>query len=143
MIEPAASHAKTGWPSPAWACPGLLSGLFLLASLPACAETRLLRPLHESQSLIIENKDLSALDFWTVYRSKNAGERRFAEMYLLGVIDATEGRDWCGYKTIKTITIDEAVYMGFKKLERGQLEKRASTVIRQILAGKFPCGAPR
>lgn len=119
-----------------------LSGV-LLAPLSACAETKLLKPIHESQSLIIENNDLSGLDFFATYSSKNVNERRLAEMYLLGVMDATEGKGWCSYKAFKTITIDEAIYTGFKKLDKSQLEVRASTIINQILSSKFRCGAPQ
>jgi len=31
--------------------------------------------------------------------SKDADERKNAELYLLGVMDVTEGRSWCDYLT--------------------------------------------
>jgi hypothetical protein len=139
MTHSPASPAKADSLLRSLACASLSA--LVLAPLSVCAETKLLRPTHESQSLIIENNNLSALDFYALYTSKQANERRLAELYLLGVVDATEGKDWCGYKTIQTITVDEAIYTGFKKLDKSELAKRASTVIRQILSSKFPCGA--
>src|SRR2546427_1932773 len=40
--------------------------------------------------------------FFSAYMSKEVPERRYAEMYLLGVLDATEGRAWCDYRHLKT-----------------------------------------
>lgn len=115
--------------------------LILASSLPvvARAEAKFLMPIHESQSLIIENNNLSAADFYSAYISKNTAERRYAEMYLLGVIDSSEGVDWCDYKSVKTITIDEAIFTGFKKLDTDATKTRASTIIKKILSIKFRC----
>jgi hypothetical protein len=110
-----------------------------LSSNLAQAETRLFAPIHESQSLIIENNNLSAADFHSAYLSKNLAERRYAEMYLLGVLDSSEGVDWCSYRSIKTITIDEVVFTGFKRLDASKMELRASAVIKEILSNSFPC----
>jgi hypothetical protein len=112
---------------------------FLLSPGSSRADTRLLAPIHESQSLIIENNNLSAADFRAAYLSKNIAERRYAEMYLLGVIDSSEGIEWCSYRSIQTITVDEAVFTGFKRLDTGKLKMRVSSVIKEILSNSFPC----
>ncbi|NMG70436.1 Rap1a/Tai family immunity protein [Parazoarcus communis] len=115
---------------------------FLCIGIPihALAETKLLRPLPDSQSLIIENNNLTAGDFFSAYMSKNMVERRYAEMYLLGVLDATEGIVWCDYYHIKTISLDEIVYEGMRKADAGQLQKRAALVITDILKKDLSCG---
>lgn len=109
----------------------------------ASAKTRLFEPIHDSQSLIIENNNLTAADFYAAYLSKQVQQRRYAEMYLLGVMDASEGIDWCSYRTVKTITVDEAIFTGLKRLDPGKMKLRAATVIREILADKFGCGVRR
>jgi Rap1a immunity proteins len=116
-----------------------LVSLTLAASYPALGDAELVKSIAESQSLIIENNNLSAAAFHSAYLSKNITERRYAEMYLLGVLDATEGKDWCDYKGVKTITLDEAVFVGFKKLDREKLKARASTVIKEMLSRNFTC----
>jgi hypothetical protein len=117
----------------------LLFSLYLAIPIHAHAETKLLRPLPDSQSLIIENNNLTAGDFFAAYMSKNMVERRYAEMYLLGVLDATEGIAWCDYHLVKTISLDEEVFEGMKKADSNQLRKRASLVITDILKKRLSC----
>ena len=97
------------------------------------------KPLHSTQSIIIENTNLTARDYFNTSMSGSVEERRYAELYLLGVLDATEGNGWCDYKTYKTITIDETIFVEFKKLTDNQLNERAATVIKKILRKQFPC----
>jgi hypothetical protein len=105
----------------------------------AHAETKLARKIPDSQSLVIENNNLSAEDFFSAFTSKNTEEKRYAQMYLLGVLDATEGISWCDYRLVKTISLEERVYEGLKKLDSNQLKKRASIVIASILKNRIPC----
>lgn len=115
-------------------------GLFF-ASV-SCANTyntNFIKPLPSSQSIVIENTNLSAKDYFNALMGSSIDARRYAELYLLGVLDATEGSAWCDYKTYKTITIDETIFVEFKKLTSSQLEERAATVITKILKKKFPC----
>lgn len=117
----------------------LLFSLCLGIPIHAHAETKLLRPLPDSQSLIIENNNLTAGEFFAAYMSKNMVERRYAEMYLLGVLDATEGIAWCDYYHIKTISLNEAVYEGLRKADSTRLRKRAALVITDILKKDLSC----
>jgi len=105
----------------------------------ANAETRLARPIPDSQSLLIENNNLSAGDFFSAYLSSNIAERRYAQMYLLGVLDATEGITWCNYHLVKTISLEEQIYAGLKKADSSQLQKRAALVITDILKKHLSC----
>ena len=70
----------------------------------------------------------------------DANERKNAELYLLGVLDTTEGKDWCDYRTFKTITLREWMFEEFKKLDNSQLNERASSVIKRILSRRYLCG---
>lgn len=117
----------------------LLFSLCLGAPLHTLANTKLARPLPDAQSLVIENNNLSAGEFLDAFVSNNMAERRYAEMYLLGVLDATEGIAWCDYYHIKTISLNEAVYDGLKKANSTQLRKRAALVITDILKQNHSC----
>lgn len=92
-----------------------------------------------NQSLIIENTNLTAMQYFNALMSGSNEERRYSEMYLLGVLDSSEGEVWCDYKTYKTITIDEILFVEMKKLSGNGLSERASIVIKDILKNKFPC----
>ncbi len=105
------------------------------------AETKLAQPIPDSQNIFFNNANLSADVFFAAYTSKNVIERRYAQMYLLGVVDAIEGVSFCGYNVLKTITINEVVYEGFKRLSPEQLNKRASSVIQDILSENTGCTA--
>ena len=98
------------------------------------------KPLPPNQSITFENTNLKASDYFNALMSSSIEERRYAELYFLGVLDATEGSVWCDYKTYKTITIDERVFGNLKKLSKQEIEGRAATVIKNILSREFPCG---
>jgi hypothetical protein len=115
--------------------------LSILAQASIFADTKLALPIPDSQNIFLNNSNLSAKVFFAAYNSQNVVERHYAEMYLLGVVDAIEGVSFCGYKVLKTLSIDEVVYMGFKRLQPEQLSKRASTVIREILSENNNCKA--
>lgn len=98
------------------------------------------KPLPPMQRIFIDNTNLTARDFFSAYMSKSAETRRYSELYLLGVLDSTEGVSWCDYRTFKTITLGEEVYLGFKQLAEVKQSARASHIITEILGKKFPCG---
>jgi len=60
-------------------------------------------------------------------------------LYLLGVMDTTEGKSWCDYRTFKTITLRERIFEELKKPDDSRLDVRASSVIENILNQRFPC----
>lgn len=91
------------------------------------------------QSLMIENTNLSAKKYFDALMSNSIEDKRYSEMYLLGVLNSTEGVVWCDYGEFKTITIDEILFVEFKKLSDNFLKERASNVIKDILGKKFPC----
>lgn len=93
-----------------------------------------------TDKITVDSFNLSARQFFKSYMSTDANERKSAELYLLGVMDTTEGEDWCDYRTFKTITLRERIFEEFKKLDNGHLDERASAVIGRILSGRYPCG---
>ena len=99
----------------------------------------LIKSNNPTQSLMFENINYPAQSYFNALMGNSLEDRRYAEMYLLGVLDSTEGSIWCDYKTYKTITIDEMLFVEFKKLTRDDLNERASKVITNILRRKFPC----
>ena len=92
--------------------------------------------------ITVDSIDLTARRFFEFYMSKDADQRENARLYLLGVMDATEGKSWCDYRAFKTITLREDIYEGFnklKKLESHRLNERASKVIEDILSQLNSC----
>ncbi|ECC4293405.1 hypothetical protein C1B24_21515, partial [Salmonella enterica] len=53
-----------------------------------------------------DNVNLSIRDFLGFYASDNLQEKDNTLMYVLGVADATEGKTWCGYGQVDSITIN-------------------------------------
>ena len=102
--------------------------------------SRLARPLTPMQNVMIANTNISTAEFWDAYISEVIEERQRAEVFLIGVLDATEGVSWCDYRRFKTITIDEEISIEIKKMSRAQMKDRAARTISQILAQRFPCG---
>ena len=119
----------------AGSCRGRVTALLLVLSSPAvCAAAS-----AQTAQLTVDSVNLSAEHFFQSYMSNDANERRHAELYLLGVMDATEGKSWCDYRTFKTATLRERIFEEFKKLDDGLLNRRASNVIEDILSRRYPC----
>lgn len=128
----------------------LLIIALLIAALPASYANDNAIPsdlqLLARDGITINSVNLTAKQFFKSYTSNLADERRSAELYLLGVMDATEGRSWCDYKTFKPDTLRGRIFEGFKKLDSHRLNERASKVIEDILIqlNKYhPCGGKK
>ncbi len=96
--------------------------------------------LVERDGIMVNSANLTAQHFFKSSMSEVADERRSAKLYLLGVLDATEGKSWCGYQTFHAGTLRERVFEEFEKLDSHRLNERASKVIEDILSQRFPCG---
>lgn len=96
-------------------------------------------PGDDKQRLSIENLNFKGSTFIEAYLSTDLTQRRLAEMYLIGVLDAGEGIKWCGYNLALPGSIQEQVYLGFKKLPPNSLNQRASEIIASILSKTLPC----
>jgi Rap1a immunity proteins len=117
--------------------PVLLTCVFVLVSSPTVAST----PLpFDPDKITPDSISLTAKQFFKSYTSDDAEERKHAELYLLGVMDASEGKAWCDYRTFKTITLRGRIFEEFKRLDRSRFNERASKVIEDILSQRYPCG---
>lgn len=96
-------------------------------------------PLDDKQSMSIDNINFNGSTFIEAFMSKDVGQRRLAEMYLIGVLDSTEKKNWCGYNIVLPSSIEEGIYIGFKKQSPAALNRRASEIISSILAKRLPC----
>lgn len=84
--------------------------------------------------------NLSAERFGHAWFSKtNERERIKADMYLLGVLDSSEGTGWCKSRPILPLSIYEMLYPTFEHLTAEQKKQRASTVIVAVMAKTMPC----
>lgn len=88
-----------------------------------------------------DNVNLTAERFLADFASKNAPVRTAAHLYLLGVLDASEGRDWCSYSKLKTASIDDFIFDNLRKKPPEALKARAANLIVEALNKSFPCGA--
>lgn len=86
------------------------------------------------------NVNLTGEKFFKAWRSGEENpERLKADLYLLGALDATEGKVWCDYKTLKIFTVHEVVYRYFQKLPPDRLKERASTLILEAMVKDHSC----
>ena len=117
--------------------PQLLVFVLLLPLLSSTLSAEQALPIDK---ITVDSVNLSARQFFKSYMSTDANERTNAELYLLGVMDTTEGKNWCDYRTFKTITLRERIFEEFKKLDASHLDERASSIIERILNRRYPCG---
>lgn len=90
-------------------------------------------------TIIPDSVNLSAADFLPEFISQSAERRAAARLYLLGVLDSTEGKTWCSYSQIKTVTINEFVFEYLQKQSAEKLKVRASALIEAALKHHLPC----
>lgn len=86
------------------------------------------------------NVNLSGEKFFKAWNSGEENpERLKADLYLLGVLDSTEGISWCDYQTIKIFSAHEAIYRYFQKLPPERLKERASKLILEAMTQYHSC----
>ncbi|MDR3298935.1 MAG: hypothetical protein LBU43_02765 [Candidatus Accumulibacter sp.] len=93
--------------------------------------------------IFVNGTNVSLQRFLRSYRSRKPDEQNAAYTFLLGVIEATEGKEWCGYRRLKTDTILEVVYLGLQKVEPSRYDERAAYVVTGILRKNSPCKEAR
>lgn len=94
----------------------------------------------KQQAIYLDSNNLTFEEFFDAYTSTSLKERRYAEMYFLGVLDFTEGISWCSYKQFKSGTIAEWIEPLFEKADEKARKQRAARVIGAMLSKEFPCG---
>lgn len=99
--------------------------------------TNLLRDPH---SLSRNDIQISGEKFLHAWLSKDDEQERLkANMYLMGVMDATEGREWCSYKVALPGSLRESIYSYFSKLSEEQKKEPAAALIKKALMRDLPC----
>ncbi|MCW0411920.1 hypothetical protein NG831_16995 [Xanthomonas sacchari] len=65
-----------------------------------------------------------------------------ARLYIAGVADASEGRQWCaGAQGVLTHELVDRVFTALAALPPAQLRQRAAVPVEQALHDAFPCAA--
>ncbi|AIQ99425.1 hypothetical protein LG71_05670 [Pluralibacter gergoviae] len=83
---------------------------------------------------------MSGEKFLHAWLSKDNEQARLkANMYLMGVMDATEGSTWCSYRRAKPGSLREAVYAFFEKLPQQRRAEPAAALIKEALTQELPC----
>ena len=84
--------------------------------------------------------NLPAERFARAWLSKtNERERIKADMYLLGVIDASEGSVWCKGKPVLPGSLHEFFYSRFAHLSKHEGKQQASKIITEGMKTLRPC----
>lgn len=107
------------------------------------AATSASAPVPEPQPLTRTSVGVSVDTFYRSFASPDEATRDKADLYLLGVMDLTEGKVWCEYRKFKTVTLREVVGEYIKKLPRHRLGERAAVVIEEALKTELPCGGKK
>ena len=91
------------------------------------------------QKITPDSVNYSAADFFEAYTGNGDNDRNKVLLYLLGVLDTTEGKTWCNYDSVKITPLRAVILEYFKKLPQNELAKeRASAVIEKALRNSFP-----
>ncbi|KAA8998162.1 hypothetical protein FJU30_17260 [Affinibrenneria salicis] len=132
----------------------VIAGGLLGLSMQVMAETQTYQyprtePLPEDSTLnllrdpaLLNGFDvnMNAQRFASAWFSKNNERERIkADMYLSGVLDATEGKTWCGYNRLLPTSIHENLYAYFENISAEQGKQRASTLIVNAMTELSPC----
>ncbi|MEE3664815.1 Rap1a/Tai family immunity protein [Brenneria sp. g21c3] len=124
----------------------LFTILMFVASSIACGASDI-EPSDDSTNLLRDptllsrdSIDMPAERFLNAWLSKNdERERMKANMYLLGVMDATENKEWCSYKIALPHSLRESLFDYIAKLPTERKKERASKIITEALAKDLPC----
>ena len=117
----------------------IVSMIWFASSIAVASDGIISIPISNTQRLITNNLSINTESFMNAYMSDNLEQRRLAEMYLVGVIDSTEGRTWCGYGVASPNAIQEQAYIGLKKSLKDSPSIRASDAIVSNLNKLLPC----
>lgn len=114
----------------------------MAVTLPSCSmanESAITMPHSDNQRLIASNLSLTTESFFKAYMSTDMEQRRLAEMYVIGVIDSSEGSSWCGFEIASPDAIQEQIYIALKSSSEISPKERASTAIVSHLKKTLPC----
>ena len=133
-----ASRAVTKFPK-LLSCSILLAVVFFVAILCRVSAGDDQANPTPLESISSDSVNLTVEAFYSLFTNPVEAARQKAEFYLLGVLDSTEGRSWCDYHLLKTITIREHIFEYLKRLPKHRRQERASAVIEEALNSAFAC----
>lgn len=119
----------------------LIAGLLIATPLwAASSQDDSSNLLRDPNKLSRNDVRMSAEKFISAWLTKdNEQEQLKANMYLLGVMDATEGKEWCSYDVALPGSLRESIYSYFKKLPQERKREAASKLIIEALVQDLPC----
>jgi len=116
--------------------------LLVTVMLPCCSmasDNSIFIAENDSQRSIAQNLSMTTESLLKAYMSKDIEQRRLAEMYVVGVIDSSEGESWCGFKIASPDALQEQVYVALKRTAEKSPKERPSRVIKSHLKELLPC----
>lgn len=67
-------------------------------------------------------------------------KQRYAEGYLAGVVDATQGHSWCAPSRMKPMEVDDRMLTELdKRKAKGGMPGNAATILLALYQARFPC----
>lgn len=115
----------------------------LLSSTSVACEDSICLPENEKQRLNALNYSLTTEKLFNAYMSSDVNQRRLAEMYVVGVIDSSEGVSWCGFNIASPDAIKEQVFESLKDSMENNPQGRAASAIKSRLERLLPCHAAK
>jgi hypothetical protein len=116
-----------------------LKRLFLITislfSLSTVAGDGIQLPSNDKERLYHQNQALSAMALFNAYISDDVFQRRLAEAYALGALNATQGKVWCNTGILSPDAFREQIYTALKQHQ----DDAASNVLVDHFANFFPC----
>lgn len=117
----------------------LILAICSLSSCSIASNDSICLPKNEAQRLNSLNYSLTTEKLFKAYMSSDIEQRRLAEMYVVGVIDSSEGVSWCGFDIASPDAIQEQVLAGLKLSLKTNPKARAASVINLQLEKLLPC----
>jgi hypothetical protein len=76
---------------------------------------------------------ITVRQFMSLFYSDRQEDRRYAELFLAGVLYTIEGKSWCGYARTKSVSILDVLHTGLGQLGESRYNERAASVITEIM----------
>jgi hypothetical protein len=106
-------------------------------TLPAIAGDDVQLPKNDKERLYHLNQTLSAKALFNAYMSDDKFQRRLAEAFALGALNATQGTVWCDTGVLSPDAFREQIYTALKQHQ----DDAAAYVLVNHFAQFLPCGA--
>lgn len=107
---------------------------------PALSKETLFSTHQDSSTRpIFSSSRPSSSELFSAYMSEDLTQRRMAEAYVLGVIDSTEGRSWCGYRIASPSALQEQIFLSLKHAAESTPKQSATKTIESRLRELLPC----